>query len=144
MPPGRAGQVPSAGQGQRGRSAAGTPQIWLLFADLLLQQEQKLAGQALLASLASPNPSFSLFAQTSSAFLSKLRGLAPAPRLWRQQLAKLRVLAQSLLQLGSLRTQGWLSCLPGQGLCSTSQRGTWHHPNGTQLQAGAGCKERRI
>lgn len=69
-------------------------------ADFLLQQKQKLASQALLASLVSPNPSFLLFDQTSSVFLSKLRGLASAPRLWRQQLAKLRVLAQSHPQTG--------------------------------------------
>lgn len=60
------------------RQCCGTPQSWPLFAHL--QREQKL-----LVPLVSPNPSFSLV------FLSKARGLASAPRLWRQQLAKLRV-----------------------------------------------------
>ena len=68
-----------------------------LLADPLPQQKQKLASQALLVSLVSPNPSLQLFHQTSSVFLSKLRGLGSAPRLWRQQLAKLRVLAASHL-----------------------------------------------
>lgn len=69
-----------------------------LFADLL-QQKQKLVSRVLLVSLVSPNPSFSLFHQTSSVYLllSKLGGLASAPQLQRQQLAKLRVLAQSHL-----------------------------------------------
>lgn len=95
---GRTGPISQAGTEQR-HCYLYTTGLAPLFADLL-QQKQKLAGQALLVSLVSPNPSFSLFHHTSLVFPSKLRGLASAPQLWRLQLAKLQALAVSHLQTG--------------------------------------------
>lgn len=111
------------------RQCCDTPQTWPLFAHL--QQDQKL-----LVSLVSPNPSF-LPCHISLVFLSKARGLASAPRLWRQQLAKLRV--------SHVQTPLHSAPCPSDGC--PSFRGQIPAPpaseaSGTFPTAGTGCKKR--
>lgn len=97
-----------ARQGWREDSDSGKPQPWLLCLHISCSRHRSsrlLAVQVLLASLAFPTPSFLLFHQPSLVLLSKGRGLASVPWLWRQLLANLQVPAVSHLQ-PSFHTQG--------------------------------------
>lgn len=120
----QAGQGKLCGQARmEGRQCCRMPQPWLLCLHISYSRHRScrpLAVQVLLASLAFPTPSFSLFHQTSLVFPSKGRGLASAPCLWRHLLANLQVPAvtptdklQSTLR-DDLVTKAGLSCLLGQ------------------------------